>query len=184
MLSSFFFFCGDNRNEPYIFCLCIACRLMCACVLGLGTLPSSSTPGYGQSSLWCNSPAWWLHPWGSGSAGCSSLAWWAQCWITALSVYVLNTCSCPIEKEFHQDCEIKHMSEEVPGHWFSHLLVHMYYESAINYTVTHCFFHRIPASLCAQDVHCCSNKKPFNIFSHYCFSWQAMRAELLMASWF
>lgn len=112
MLSSFFFFCGDNRNEPYIFCLCIACRQMCACVLGLGTLPSSSTPGYGQSSLWCNSPAWWLHPWGSGSAGCSSLAWWAQCWITALSVYVLDTCSCPIEKEFYQDCKIKHMSEK------------------------------------------------------------------------
>lgn len=77
----------------------------------------------------------------------------------------------------------------MPGCEFSHPLAHMPYDSLFNYTVAHCFFHRIPASLCAWDARCRFREKLFNfLFSPRCSSWHysgcTMREGLRMLLWF
>lgn len=77
----------------------------------------------------------------------------------------------------------------MPGCEFSHPLAHMPYDSLFNYTGAHCFFHRIPASLCAWDARCRFREKLFNfLFSPRCSSWHysgcTMREGLRMPLWF
>lgn len=101
-------------------------------------------------------------------------------------VYILDTHSCPMEKVCYQDCKIKHAKVRKCQvvNFPTRLCICIMIQSLI--TQLHTFFHRIPASLCAQDVHCCLNEKLLNIlFSPYCFSrhysGRAMKEELLVA---